>query len=384
MKVLLLTDGIFPYVVGGMQKHSYYLAKYLPSQGIDLTVAHCIYDKNQALPSEKEVNQFLFPDNAYSIKSKAFYFPTQPIRFFGHYLLSSYQYSKILLKEYESELSEFDFIYAKGFCGWSLLKSSKKNKVPPPIGVNFHGYEMFQLNFGWMAKLKSALFRPFVSENMRLANYVFSYGARITELLNRTLNIDSSKIIELPAGIEIEKLRSADELRVNEKIKFLFVGRYEKRKGIDILNSAIKRVLSEQTDFEFHFVGPIPANMQLKKSHCFYHGLVREEAKIIEFYQQADVLVVPSFAEGMPNVIMEGMANGCSILATDVGAVSLLVDYNNGWLIDPHHKDLYEAIKKVLWSPHEEILAKKKKSIEKIAQFTWDKIAIKTAKAISK
>jgi hypothetical protein len=42
MKILLLTDGIFPFVMGGMQKHSYYLAKYLDKEVVDVTLAHCV------------------------------------------------------------------------------------------------------------------------------------------------------------------------------------------------------------------------------------------------------------------------------------------------------------------------------------------------------
>ena len=43
----------------------------------------------------------------------------------------------------------------------------------------------------------------------------------------------------------------------------------------------------------------------------------------------------PSYSEGMPNVIMEAMSRGLAIIATDVGAVSKLVDEENGWLINP-------------------------------------------------
>ncbi len=40
MKVALVTDGIWPYVMGGMQKHSYYLCKYLAKKKIDVDLYH--------------------------------------------------------------------------------------------------------------------------------------------------------------------------------------------------------------------------------------------------------------------------------------------------------------------------------------------------------
>ena len=40
MKISLLTDGIFPYVIGGMQKHSYYLVKYFAQIGVYVDLYH--------------------------------------------------------------------------------------------------------------------------------------------------------------------------------------------------------------------------------------------------------------------------------------------------------------------------------------------------------
>mgnify|MGYP000917428566 FL=1 len=40
MKIALITDGIWPYVLGGMQKHSFYLCKYLAQNGVQVTLVH--------------------------------------------------------------------------------------------------------------------------------------------------------------------------------------------------------------------------------------------------------------------------------------------------------------------------------------------------------
>ena len=42
MRIALLTDGIYPYVMGGMQRHSYYLAKYLARAGVHVDLYHFI------------------------------------------------------------------------------------------------------------------------------------------------------------------------------------------------------------------------------------------------------------------------------------------------------------------------------------------------------
>jgi len=40
MRVALFTNGIWPYVIGGMQKHSYYLVKYFAMRGIEVDLYH--------------------------------------------------------------------------------------------------------------------------------------------------------------------------------------------------------------------------------------------------------------------------------------------------------------------------------------------------------
>ena len=51
MKILLLTDGIAPYAMGGMQKHSANLAKYLTLAGVEVTLVHCVA-REKEIPSQ--------------------------------------------------------------------------------------------------------------------------------------------------------------------------------------------------------------------------------------------------------------------------------------------------------------------------------------------
>ena len=54
MKVALLSDGITPFVIGGMQKHSYNLAKYLTIRGVQVTLFH--FENNNKIISNKHLN----------------------------------------------------------------------------------------------------------------------------------------------------------------------------------------------------------------------------------------------------------------------------------------------------------------------------------------
>ena len=94
MKIAIVTDGISPFIVGGMQQHSYSLAKYLVLNGNEVTLFHFV-KKDQRIPSEKELNKLFFENKFKFHKIFCCYFPNS-IWFPGHYLYNSYRYSKLV------------------------------------------------------------------------------------------------------------------------------------------------------------------------------------------------------------------------------------------------------------------------------------------------
>jgi glycosyltransferase involved in cell wall biosynthesis len=380
MNILLLTDGITPFVIGGMQKHSCNLAKQLALQGHRVTLFHCVTGKNK-LPERGDMLSLFGAEAMKNIESICLRFPA-PSWYPGHYLKESYIYSRMLYKRIESRLNEFDFIYAKGFTGWHFLEQKKRGTQMPPVGVKFHGYEMFQPPVGLRMWLENRLLASPVKWNNVHADVVFSYGGKISTLIE-SLGVDRKKIIEIPTGIDPTWIaRSLPERSTNE-VHFCFIGRNERRKGIHELHEAIKKM--PESGFQFHFIGPIPSNTQLKLSNVKYHGALRGEEQIQAVLDQCRVLVTPSHSEGMPNVIMEGMARGLAIVATQVGAVESVVDETNGWLIEPNNvKSLTQTLSTIIEIKTAEIQQKQQASLERIARFTWDNIAHRTIDSIGK
>ena len=141
MKIAIVTDGISPFIVGGMQQHSYSLAKNLVLNGNEVTLFHFI-KKGQLLPSENEVNKLFFNNELKFHKVFCFYFPNS-VWFPGHYLYNSYRYSKLVYYSLKKDLNSYDFIYSKGFSGWKLLNEKVKGNFITKVGVKFHGYEMY-------------------------------------------------------------------------------------------------------------------------------------------------------------------------------------------------------------------------------------------------
>jgi glycosyltransferase involved in cell wall biosynthesis len=374
MKIALLTDGIFPYVIGGMQKHSYCLVRYFVRSGIDVDLYHF----NQ---SNKNIDllELFSEEEKRHICSIEVPFPEAGM-LPGHYLRESFEYSRRVYQEFKRK-DPVDYIYAKGFAAWYLLDQKRKGVKMPPVGVNFHGYEMFQPAPSWKSVPGQYLLRAPVGFNIRHADHVFSYGGKITSLI-RTLGIPEEKIIEVPAGIETEWL--SEERRVTQSPRrFIFVGRYERRKGIEELNKVILGWKGKP--FEIIFVGPIPVEKQIKHEGLTYTGNIRDQEEMKAIMRKSDVLICPSHSEGMPNVILEGMSCGLAVIATDVGAVSAMVDKDNGWLISPNSElELAIAMEDALEIADTGLKTKQINSLGKVKeQFLWEQLIKTTIKRIT-
>ena len=376
MKIALLTDGIHPYVIGGMQRHSFYLAKYLALNNIYVDLYHLNKSKYDISNLE-----FFSNDEKKFINSLVVDFPdfgNLP----GHYLRESYEYSKRIFDLFIKN-SNVDFIYVKGFCGWKLIEEKRKGYKCAPVGIKFHGMNMFQKPPSFRGRLEQIMFRPAVKFNMKNSDYVFSYGGKISDIIH-SIGVQDSKIIESPAGIEEEWLTNNVKIQ-NHVRKFLYVGRYERLKGIQELSEAIMDI-NEKEKFEFHFVGPIPEELKIKNKNILYYGEISERAEILKIMDSCDILVLPSYSEGMPNVILEAMARMLAIIATDVGAVNKMVSQENGWLIDsPEPQRIKSAIVSAMNISDADLSKRKQASLKKVTEnFIWKQIIKKLIGEISR
>ncbi len=367
MRIALVTDGIYPYVMGGMQKHSYYLCKYLVKLGVEID----LYHTNQSAFDISKLDCFT-EDERKLIHSIVIPFPASD-KIPGHYLRSSFRYALAVHQAF-LERPPVDFIYAKGFTGWKLAMEKQAQRLKTPLAVNFHGYEMFQPAPNFKAWLEQKmLLRGPVKYICQAADFVFSYGSKVTDIV-QSIPVADNKIIELPTGIE-EAWLNTESIAERTILRFLFVGRFERRKGMEELHQAIQKLRTSHA--EFHFIGPIPEIKKIADSRVIYHGALDKQDAVRALFQTCDVLICPSYSEGMPNVILEAMASGLAILATDVGAINLLVGAENGILFKLEDLNKLETyIQQFIEMDQGKLIALKMRSIEKVReQFLWDAIA---------
>ncbi|MEH6604202.1 MAG: glycosyltransferase family 4 protein [Pseudomonadales bacterium] len=365
--------------MGGIQRHSAMLFRSLLAKGVSVDLYHTAYEE-PAISDAKSLKGFS-SSTLSSVHNEYVDYPRRG-RYPGHYIVDSRAYSTAILDRIK-KTDNYDFIYAQGITGLAIIESKLKGSRLPPVGVNCHGYEMYQRAAGFRAKAEHILLRPAFKYVTQNADYVFSFSGEIRRIVEARLGVHENQIIELPNAIESCWIVERPRPRVR-RLCFVYVGRYERRKGIEEINQAILTMNESKLDFDFHFIGPIPEVKQVQSANVVYHGAVFEEHSLKDIYDHCDVLVCPSYSEGMPTVILEAMARGLAVVATDVGAVAELVDESNGVLIErPSSARLLRALVEMYELDDALLSRKKAESLNRVASYTWDEMVERLIEKLS-
>ena len=361
-RINLVTDGISPHVIGGMQRHSKNLLEVFLRLGVEVHLIH---------PRIDEVDE---GDIRHSIELESnnlqITLVDWPRRSFlpGGYVLENWLYSRkccqVIIED--SKFREAPVI-AKGFTGLKMVKRHR-------VWINLHGYEMFQRQFsfrGWLASLWLRL--PVRFLHAHCEGY-FSYGTGITRICKES-NLDRDNHIEIPGGVDVLWLSSLGVRKLKDKDirKFVFVGRNERRKALLEIKAAWE--LLPKTSNRLLLIGPHDPKQWHEMENVDVLGEIKDARELMTVLDHCDVLVCPSYSEGMPNVIMEGMARGLAILATDVGAVNALVNEDNGVLLEHVSVEgIVQALNQFNSMPASSLSLMQKNSQESIQRFTWSSL----------
>ena len=173
----------------------------------------------------------------------------------------------------------------------------------------------------------------------------------------------SRNYFDLPYFSDLSRFNTLKHHLNKQKRVFLYSGALIERKGVDLLASAFCQLVEQFDKIELHFVGEGELRPSLEKklakyqSHVKFHGFQPWE-KLPHYYQQADVLCVPSRYDGWGMVVPEGLAAGLPVIGTDStgAAIELIRDGQNGWLIDANSEEsLKEAILQAIKLTPEEL-----------------------------
>lgn len=177
----------------------------------------------------------------------------------------------------------------------------------------------------------------------------------------KAIGYPESRIVYIPNGVLIP-LESKTQY-YNEVLRVIIIARLDWQKGIDVLLKAWAKVMQQEKKLKLLIVGDGPLKSELKRlskslgliGSVEFTGLVYSVEKYLRY---ADLFILPSRAEGLPNALLEAMSYGISCIATNVGGNGELFETENrrispggyliarnGLLVNPDDvKGLSEAI----------------------------------------
>lgn len=150
----------------------------------------------------------------------------------------------------------------------------------------------------------------------------------------------SQRMVVLPNPVDCDRIRPPDDPAQRRPDVVLFLGDFSQRKGVRDLLAAAPAVLQRRPAARFVVAGgPPPADVAAQAAPLgdavHFPGFVRGADKL-RTLQEASLLALPSYAEGMPVAVLEAMAAGLPVVATPVGGVpDFFRDGVNGLLTPP-------------------------------------------------
>lgn len=161
------------------------------------------------------------------------------------------------------------------------------------------------------------------------------------------------------AGVNTEHYAFEEYPREEEPLKFLFIGRIMKEKGIDEYFAAADKLLADGVNAEFHMAGSYDEdeysaeiNERTENTHFVYDGWLDDVRPAIK---NCHCFVLPSWHEGMANTLLECASMGRPIITSNIhGCLEAVDEGKTGYLHEVENSDsLYDAMKKFAALSHE-------------------------------
>ncbi|MCM1115558.1 MAG: glycosyltransferase family 4 protein [Clostridium sp.] len=228
----------------------------------------------------------------------------------------------------------------------------KRMKIPYAINITGLG-TAFQ-NQGAVLKVFVTLYK-FACKKAKTV--IFENCGNMQVFKNYKIVNDAQCLLNNGAGVNLEEYKPCD-YPDGKSIRFLFIGRVMKEKGIDELFEAAKRIKSEYNDVSFDIIGPYEDDysdivMKLQEEGIINYYGYQEDVK--PFIERAHCFVLPSWHEGMANTNLECGAIGRPIITSNIHGCMEAVNDKSGFLVQPKNADdLYEKLKQFLDLPYED------------------------------
>jgi glycosyltransferase involved in cell wall biosynthesis len=188
------------------------------------------------------------------------------------------------------------------------------------------------------------LFRQTIRKVFRQASSAFADGFNLAKSVEKITGVDCAF---LPSSRRLPQAAEGVRKEAGIRTRFLFVGRYDKVKGLDQLITAAMTLRRKRKDFSVRIFGEGPLQDRLRSQvessgltdTVYFGGPLSRQAFSNELLQ-TDALVIPSLMESIPVVMTDALQKGVPVLVTNVGDMGYLVRvYGAGLVFEPGDPD---------------------------------------------
>ena len=349
MKIAIIVSLFPPKWLAGTEIATYNLADHLARRGHEV---HVITSHDHGLPYLSEENGFYIHRIAW-----------KKIRFIG--IVSFWAKIHLRIRKIKPDIVHSQSLLS----GIPALAAQKFLKIPYVIWGR--GSDIYIP--GRFTRMTS---KPILQNADAVLALTKDMKQKIQEIYDRGITV-------VPNGVDLERFKISSEGKKEDNANtIVFVGRLHPVKGVQYLIEAMAIVHREMQDAKLVLVGDGVERSRLEElaerldlNDCIqFAGQVPQE-RVPQVMNQADVFAMSSLSEGFPVVLLEAMAAGLPIVATNVGGIPDIVEEGvNGCLVNAKSPD--EIAEKILiLLQNDEILKKiAANNREKAELFTWDKI----------
>ncbi len=365
---ILVFSPFYPPRIGGLESHADEFNKYISQKNIDIVTF------TPQLPPESKSHEYLHNNKVKIIRYPAFYIiPNYPLPKFWK-LLFWKLFFNLFKTDFDIVISRIRF-FATSFMGLIFAKLSNT----PLIHIE-HTSDFIQLS----SHFKNSIARIydytlgkmmfiFSTKNIANSQKTSEFCTKLYKKANCDViyrGIEINKILNYPPNTSLKE-------KYTNKIIITFAGRLIDNKGVADLLQAVKNV---QEDFILFIIGDGAQKQNLKKlakkldiqNKIIFFGF-KKQSEVIGIMKISDIIVNPSYTEGLPTMLIEASLCKKAIVATDVGGTSeIITSKDDGILIEP--KNIPQLTKSIQLLINNENL---RNNLGKIAfktnidKFTW-------------
>jgi glycosyltransferase involved in cell wall biosynthesis len=282
----------------------------------------------------------------------------------GRRLVPFFQMLSLLLLLPWMKAKKADSLYSSWGFPDAVAGSMINRWLKLPFFVKVHGTDV---NENALYPARRKLIKKWLSK----AETIFCASKALGNVLEKS-GIDSSKLLVNYNGVNRDLFYPSEGLSNNSNI--IFVGSLIPTKGVNELVAAFEDIQKNFPEATLHIVGEGPLKPAIKeitltrKLNIILHGSIALPM-VAEKVRTSTLLVLPSYREGVPNVLLEAFASGVPVVSTSVGGIPEVVNDNVGILVEPENTHqlkvaIVDALKKD-WN--------KQDILQHSYQFDWEK-----------